>query len=162
LKDLLTKPDALRITTPVLPRETLERVLEVIRRDVATDRVRIDNPTQNLESYFLDIVQKARQAAAATSGATSGARVAAYLRGEAESRPAAERLLERLTLPQAAAAPTPATAPAPAADEKRLEELTRPREPAAPTKQPSPAAEGAPADLSKADEKLSSLLGEKH
>src|SRR5512136_360625 len=56
LKELLAKPDALRITTPVLPRETLERVLEVIRKDVAADKVRIDNPTQNLESYFLDIV----------------------------------------------------------------------------------------------------------
>src|SRR5215510_8208059 len=47
LKELLAKPDALRITTPVLPRETLERVLEVIRRDISTDKIRVDNPTQN-------------------------------------------------------------------------------------------------------------------
>src|SRR3954449_6749005 len=60
LKDLLATPDAVRITTPVLPRETLERVLAVIRHDIATDKVRVDNPTQNLESYFLDVVQKAR------------------------------------------------------------------------------------------------------
>src|ERR1041385_5620482 len=85
LKELLAKPDAIRITTPVLPRETLERVLEMIRRDVAMDKVRVDNPTQNLESYFLDVVEKAKQAAAETSGATSGARVAAYLRGDAEA-----------------------------------------------------------------------------
>ena len=32
LKELLAKPDTLRITTPVLPRETLERVLEIIRQ----------------------------------------------------------------------------------------------------------------------------------
>ena len=32
LKELLAEPDTLRITTPVLPRETLERVLEVIRQ----------------------------------------------------------------------------------------------------------------------------------
>ncbi len=37
LKELLAKPDTLRITTPVLPRETLERVLEIIRRDAAAD-----------------------------------------------------------------------------------------------------------------------------
>src|SRR5215467_12933257 len=61
LKDLLATPDAVRITTPVLPRATMERVLDMIRRDVAADRVRIDTPTQNLESYFLDVVQKARQ-----------------------------------------------------------------------------------------------------
>lgn len=66
LKELLATPDTVRITTPLLPRETMERVLEVIRRDVAADKVRVDNPTQNLESYFLDVVQKAKQAAAET------------------------------------------------------------------------------------------------
>src|SRR5271157_3408983 len=100
LKELLAEPDTLRITTPVLPRETLERVLEIIRKDVSTGEVRVDNPTQNLESYFLDVVAKARQAAAETSGAQSGARVAAYLRGGIEDRPAAEKVLERLALPQ--------------------------------------------------------------
>src|SRR6266576_3761482 len=84
LKDLLATPDAIRITTPALSRGTMERVLEIIRKDVAEDKVRIDTPTQNLETYFLDVVQNARQAAAQTSGATSGARVAAYLRGDAE------------------------------------------------------------------------------
>ena len=33
LKELLTKPDSVRITTPVLPRSTLERVLALIRAD---------------------------------------------------------------------------------------------------------------------------------
>src|SRR5438477_1308184 len=53
LKDLLATPDAIRITTPALPRETMARVLEIIRQDVAGDKVRVDTPTQNLESYFL-------------------------------------------------------------------------------------------------------------
>jgi ABC-2 type transport system ATP-binding protein len=159
LKELLAKPDSLRITTPVLPRETLERVLEVIRHDVATDQVRIDNPTQNLESYFLDIVQKAQQSAAETSGATSGARVAAYLRGDAEAGTPAETILGRLTLPHAAPAPPPAPEPGPAIDEKKLDKLTLTRDSAA--AQPAPAAPETPADLSKADEKLSSLLGKK-
>src|SRR3954466_9064981 len=98
LKELLARPDTLRITTPVLPRETLERVLEVIRRDVATDKVRVDNPTQNLESYFLDVVQKAR-AAQETSGAQSGAKVAEYLRGGVGEKPATDKILEKLALP---------------------------------------------------------------
>jgi ABC-2 type transport system ATP-binding protein len=162
LKDLLAKPDALRITMPALPRETLERVLEIIRHDVAADKVRIDNPTQNLESYFLDIVQKARQAAAETSGAVSGARVAAYLRGEAEGKPAAEKILERLALPQAGpAAAKPVQSAAPAANERKLENLTKVSEPASPSAKPTPAVEGKSPDLSKADEKLSSLLGGK-
>ena len=64
LKELLAEPDTLRITTPVLPRETLERVLEIIRKDVSTGEVRVDNPTQNLESYFLDVVEKAKRGGA--------------------------------------------------------------------------------------------------
>src|SRR5437588_12757670 len=61
LKDLLARPDAIRITSPPLPRETMERVLEMIRRDVTEERIKIDSPSQNLESYFLEVVQKARQ-----------------------------------------------------------------------------------------------------
>src|SRR5580692_6771689 len=101
LKDLLATPDTLQITTPVLPRETLERVLEIIRKDISTGEVRVDNPTQNLESYFLDVVAKAR-AANETSGAQSGARVAAYLRAGASEKPATEKVLEKLSLPLAA------------------------------------------------------------
>ncbi len=160
LKELLTKPDALRITTPVLSRETMERVLELIRRDVAADKVRVDNPTQNLESYFLDVVEKAKQAAAETSGAMSGARVAAYLRGDAEARPSADKILDRLTLPQAAPAATaPVATPKPAVDEGKLEALTRAAEAVPATQPPAPAP--AEKDLAKADEKLSSLLGKK-
>ena len=159
LKELLATPDTLRITTPVLPRETMERVLEIIRQDITTGEVRVDNPTQNLESYFLDVVEKARQAAAQTSGAQSGARVAAYLRGDAEEKPATEKVLERLTLPQAAApAPAVPAEAVPAVDEKKLAALTK-AEPGAPPTPPPSAAPTPATDLSQADEKLSSLLG---
>src|SRR5438094_7211723 len=47
LKELLARPDSIRITTPALPRQTMTRVLEIIRQDVAEDRVRIDTPSQN-------------------------------------------------------------------------------------------------------------------
>ncbi|HLZ54075.1 MAG TPA: ATP-binding cassette domain-containing protein [Verrucomicrobiae bacterium] len=162
LKELLAKPDTLRITTPVLPRETLERVLEIIRRDAADDKVRVDNPTQNLESYFLDVVQRARQAAAETSGAISGARVAAYLRaGAREEPPTAEKILERLALPETAkpVARLQSVPPVePDVNEQKLETLTKAAEPAVAPAKPGPAIKEEPADLSKADEKLSSLL----
>ena len=167
LKELLATPDAIRITTPALPRETMERVLEIIRRDVAADKVRIDTPTQNLESYFLDVVQKARQAAAETSGATSGARVAAYLRGGRGGKTA--RRENSGTAGPAAGGPAgcPAKPPAPDAaapkvDDKKLEALTKAAEPAPAPAKPKPAAEEKPVDLSKADEKLSSLLGNRN
>jgi ABC-2 type transport system ATP-binding protein len=164
LKELLATPDAVRITTPVLPRETLERVLEVIRKDVDAGKVRVDNPTQNLESYFLDVVNKAR-ASAETSGAQSGARVAEYLRAGGEEKPAPDKLLERLTLPTAAqkAAEEKPDSTATAVSETKLAELTKakPTEPAPAPAKPAPdAMPTAPAqDLSKANDKLSSLLG---
>ncbi len=159
LKELLATPDAIRITTPALPRETMERVLTIIRQDVASDKVQIDTPTQNLESYFLGVVQRARQAAAETSGVLSGARVAAYLRGEAEATPAPDKILERLTAPAVAApAPAPAPQPVPAVDEQKLAALARPAEPQPPALAPVPAPEQS-AELAEANQKLASLLG---
>jgi len=158
LKDLLARPDTVRITTPALPRETMERVLQLIRKDVAEDKVRIDTPTQNLEAYFLEVVQKARQAAAETSGAMSGARVAAYLRGEAEPKQAGEKLLERLSAPQPAA-PVPSTVaePAETVDRQKLAALAQPATPAAQKPGAKPDEEKA-AELDEANQKLSSLL----
>jgi ABC-2 type transport system ATP-binding protein len=162
LKELLATPDAIRITTPALPRPTMERVLEIIRHDVAEDRVKIDTPTQDLESYFLNVVRNARQAAAETSGAISGARVAAYLRGEAEGRPATDKILERLTTPQAQVpVASPAPQPADTVDQQKLEALTRPAEAAVPAAGVEAAKPKGPTEeeLRQANEKLASLVG---
>ena len=117
--------------------------------------MRIDTPTQNLESYFLEVVQRARESAE-TSGATSGNRVAAYLRGDAEPAAASAKILERLAAPapkiEAAEPVTPAT---PSANDAKLEALTRPAAAAPVEPKPEPEPE---VDLAKANEKLSSLL----
>jgi ABC-2 type transport system ATP-binding protein len=159
LRELLAKPDAVRITMPPLGRESMQKLLDLIRHDVAADKIQIDNPTQNLESYFLEVVRRARESQAETSGSTSGSRVAAYLRGEAETPPAGERLLERLTVastpkPEEAA---PAPAPSPKIDEAKLASLAKPTE--APVPEAPPPPPPAAADLKQANEKLSSLLG---
>lgn len=160
LRQLLATPDALRITTPVLPRVVLERALELLRREAGGDAVRIDTPTQNLESYFLGVVERAKQVES-TSGATSGAQVAAYLRGDAETAPTrADRVLERLTHASPAEAPKVAvTAPEAPVDEARLASLAE-SQPAPPAPTPSPA-KAAPINLEAADDKLSGLLGGK-
>jgi ABC-2 type transport system ATP-binding protein len=156
LKELLATPDSICITTPTLPRETMERVLAIIRKNVAEDKVKIDTPTQNLERYFLDVVQNARQAAAETSGAMSGARVAAYLRGEGEAKPASDKILERLAAPQAAApAPALALQLAETLSQQKLEALTKPAELVVPAPAARPATEE---ELRKADEKLASFV----
>lgn len=178
LKELLTEPDTLRITLPVLPRPTLQKILDIIRQDVAEDRIKIDNPTQNLESYFLEVVRKARESAAETSGTVATGQVAAYLRGDAEldKKAATEKILERFTTP--VSSPKQETPPAPklpttTADELKLQMLAKPASPPPPavpaqTAAPQPATQttatepAKPAvDLSKADQKLAKLLGKK-
>jgi ABC-2 type transport system ATP-binding protein len=159
LNELLANREAIRITTPPLPRETMRRVLELIRTDVAEDKIRIDNPTQNLESYFLEVVAKAKQAAAETSGAQSGGQVAAYLRGGADTGPSTERILERLTLPTPPKEPERTIAPVQvsAVNQAKLDSLARAADTAQPLAVPV-ANETTPDDLAKANEKLSSLL----
>lgn len=163
LNELLAKRDSVRITTPALPPQTMQRVLEIIRHDAAADAVQVDNPRQNLESYFLEVVRNAR-ASAETSGAVSGNRVAAYLRGDVEKTAEnKQKILEQLTAREVKPveperAPVPAQ---PAVDQAKLASLAKPAAPEpAPSAKPTEPAP-APADLSKANEKLSSLLGNK-
>ena len=172
LKELLTRPDTVRISMPPLARESMEKVLEVIRRDVAEDRIKIDNPTQNLESYFLDVVRKARESSE-TSGAQSGGQVAAYLRGNQGETTVTEKVLERLTAPtppQSESPPQPEKSIAPDVDQRKLESLSKtpPGGPRSPTEIRESDDSGAEkekressADLAKANEKLSGLLGSK-
>ena len=163
LQELLAEPDEVRITSPVLSRDTLQKALEILRHE-AGDRVRVDTPTQNLESYFLGVVERARAKANPTSGATSGNQVAQFIAGgNAEAAGQSDRVLERLTKPVAApAVPEEPAKTTPVVDESKLEQLTKTAapEPARP-QEPAPAAapKAPPADLSKANEKLSGLLG---
>ena len=163
LRELLATPDAIRITTPRLSRETMQKVLDLIRTDAAEDKIKVDNPTQNLESYFLGVVERAKRSALETSGASSGSRVAAYLRGEADAQPATNKILERLTLPAAGQKGRAEPAEPPVTetvDEAKLRALTRPAESTSAGPRPAATPEPVPpADLSKANEKLSSLLG---
>ncbi len=166
LQELLVKPDSVRITTPVLPRETLEKALEILRRETGEGNVRVDNPTQNLESYFLSVVERAKANAAETSGATSGARVAEYLRGVENAEASSAKVLEKLTLPQIKEeTKTVEAKPEEKVDQQKLGALTKPSEQKpAETSEPKivpTTSSEKQADLSKANEKLSSLLGGK-
>jgi len=162
LKELLTERSSVRITFPALPRETMENILSTIRRDVAADRIQLDNPTQNLESYFLGVVNRARASEQSTSGATSGSQVAEYLRGGAEASAQQQaRVLDRLVAAAPVAeTPSPVVVVPTAAEveaQKKLAALAAPT-PAAP--EPKVEAAAKPVlDEAKANEKLASLLG---
>ncbi|HQC43569.1 MAG TPA: ATP-binding cassette domain-containing protein, partial [Verrucomicrobiota bacterium] len=185
LKELLSTPDRLRITMPVLERETLEKVLAMIRADLgrklpetaAQESVVVDSPSQNLESYFLDIVKKARSSAEETSGAVSGGTVARYLRSEDSERvQAKDRILERLASSKESAPETPVPekkGEAPAAlSEDASQKLSAllPKTPLQASTEQAASGETSPAslqseerreNLKKAGEKLSDLLGNK-
>jgi ABC-2 type transport system ATP-binding protein len=160
LQELLSERDQVRFTTPALSRETMDKVLAILRAE-AGENVRVDHPTQNLESYFLGVVERAR-AQAETSGATSGNQVAEFIRaGGNANNSQSDRVLERLTkAAPSGPAEVVAQAPEPAVDTAKLAALTKTDAapaPAAPVVTTAPK----PADLSKANEKLSGLLGGK-
>ena len=162
LKELLTERSSVRVTFPALPREAMENILSTIRRDVAADRIQLDNPTQNLESYFLGVVNRARASEQSTSGATSGSQVAEYLRGGAEASAQQQaRVLDRLV----AAAPVAET-PAPvvvvptAAEVEAQKKLAALAAPTPAAHEPKVEAAAKPVlDEAKANEKLANLLG---
>ena len=114
-------------------------MLNLIRAEVG-DTVRLENPTQNLESYFLGVVEAARRQAE-TSGATSGNRVAEYLRGPGDSgdnsgthsgNHQADSVLDRLSRPTESAAPivSEMAVPSQPSTEAVLESLVRHEAPA--------------------------------
>ena len=158
MKELLSDQDATRITSPALSRETMNQVLKLIREDTQSQEVHVDNPTQNLENLFLNIVEQARKKESETSGATSGHRVAEYLRGKAGENQA-DRVLDHLTrsekpIPSQDQAPRPTT---PAVDEDKLASLAQRDKNDAIEKTSVPKKEE---KIDNANNKLSGLLGD--
>ena len=158
LQELLVEPDVTRITSPVLKRETMDKVLGIIRSEINDGSVTIDNPTQNLESYFLGVVEKARASEESTSGALAG-KVADYLKGTAEEQSSSrDKVLDRLTQAESQPVKSPhVAAPVEKVDHRKLDQLTQDIGNAghAPKVEKAPAPK---ADLDAANDKLSSLL----
>ena len=158
MKELLSNRNATRITSPALSRETMDKVLTLIREDTKSQEVHVDNPTENLESLFLNIVEQAQQRESETSGATSGHRVADYLRGDT-SQNKSDRVLDHLTRNEdSTLTQTANTQSKPATiKEDKLADLSKTETDPAPTLKFTPK-KGE--DLDKANDKLSGLLGE--
>ena len=162
LEELLTERDSVQFTVPALSDTAQKEVLEVMGRHVDRESIRVDNPSQNLESLFLNVVEEAR-ASDETSGATSGSEVAEFLRADEPVPTQAEKMLERLadkeaaqpTAQEKAEAAEPET---PKVDEAKLDSLSE-AETEPETKKPEPKAE-AKKNLDEVDDKLSGLLGD--
>ena len=162
LEELLTERDSVQFTVPTLSETAQKEVLEVMGRHVDRESIRVDNPTQNLESLFLNVVEEAR-ASDETSGATSGSEVAEFLRADEPVPTQAEKMLERLADKEAAQQAVQEKAEAaepetPKVDEAKLDSLSE-AETEPETKKPEPKAE-AKKNLDEVDDKLSGLLGD--
>ncbi len=162
LEELLTERDSVQFTVPTLSETAQKEVLEVMGRHVNRESIRVDNPTQNLESLFLNVVEEAR-ASDETSGATSGSEVAEFLRSDEPVPTQAEKMLERLADKETAQPTTqektePAEPETPKVDQAKLDSLSE-AETEPETKKPEPKAE-AKKNLDEVDDKLSGLLGD--
>jgi ABC-2 type transport system ATP-binding protein len=160
IHELLQQENLTQITTERLDDATISRIQQLVERDSHKSVIRIETPSDRLESFFLRIVRKAQQAQHETSGAATSGKMADFLAGAPSS---GEEVIESLlTAGQPASKPVEAVAPAPMAEPATevISELLshRPAEPAAETT-PSAAAHVPP----KAEEPdrgvIDSLLG---
>ncbi|MCB9845286.1 MAG: ABC transporter ATP-binding protein [Phycisphaeraceae bacterium] len=93
--ELLTARHRTTLETDALDDETIAEIDGVIRRRTRGDSAihRVSSPRQTLEEKFLDIVARAREERAETSGALSGAGLAGFLSGPAEGQALIEQLV---------------------------------------------------------------------
>ena len=161
LEELLTERDTLRFTLPALSEEAQQEVMDTISKHVGTDKVRVENPTQNLESFFLNVVEKAIAKDEDTSGSTAGNEVAEFLRADDPVPTQAETMLERLADKEAAQPAATQEEPEPEepkVDTAKLESLAgneTPKESAKPKQAETKKSQ----NLDDAEDKLSGLLG---
>lgn len=105
INELLEQKTRYRLTMPELPAEAMQRVLAAVRVELGKEPD-VDHPRRDLEQFFLDVVEKARQATTEASGVGPATGVAKYLAGD--------ELLQQLVAQPA----VPAEAPKPVDDEK--------------------------------------------
>lgn len=158
LDNLLTVEDKTRIVAPKLSEEVIGRVMEILNAAAPEGSISVDHPTMNLETFFMDVVRKAREESAATSGATTG-EIANYLSGE-DKEQRSKQVLEDLVRvePEESAESEPAPPPEPQPDHDKLAGLVKPEtEPeSAPDEE---AAKISQEERDKRNEQLERLLG---
>ena len=92
--ELLRKRDVTQITMPALSPETVEGIRDLVQRLEQKNILKVSNPRQKLEEFFLRIVEEAQAANIRTSGATTGGALPEFLKTPTESTP--EQVVEAL------------------------------------------------------------------
>lgn len=81
--ELLLVENKTKIVTPKMSKEVLDKVLKILNEEYSQEEMELSHPRMDLESFFLDVVNKARKDDVHTAGAQVG-NVADYLKGSAE------------------------------------------------------------------------------
>lgn len=167
LAELLSVRDKTQIITDQLSRQTIESIRDLVLRLEHKDVLDVSSPRTSLEEFFISIVEDARRANVATSGAAGAGALAEFLGGGKAG--GAGDVIRRLESAADAAidstvvAPTPARAPDEGPSRQVLEQLSRPRsEPTPASREPSsdvPAKTAAPVEADA--DVLRQLMGER-
>jgi ABC-2 type transport system ATP-binding protein len=83
IRNLLEQQDLYRFTIPEIPAPQMKQLLATLKEWVGREP-EFDHPRRNLEQYFLDVIEKAKQSAMEPSGVTPTGRVADYLSSKPE------------------------------------------------------------------------------
>ncbi|MBE6388795.1 MAG: ABC transporter ATP-binding protein [Lentisphaerae bacterium] len=167
LDDLLTVSDKTRILTPQLPKETMDKLLGLLRENLQGEQFNVDHPRRTLEEFFLDVISQARRESVETAGVAGGGGIAEYLVGDSVDKSDKNAVLNSLMQENAgAAAPAagPEDSPAAAvesADEKIASVLETKQTAAAAAETAKSRSEEAADNIRRANDKLDSLLGGK-
>ena len=156
LNDLLTETTSTTITTPVLPKEAMEKVLNDLREALHGEEFKVDHPRKSLEEFFLDVIARAKSESVETAGVVSGGRIAEYLSKGDEKSAVLESLLQTPEVKKEIVEPKAAEPEKIVVSEQKLSDLME--------EKITPKSETAPApdvqkQLSEADRKLNDILG---
>lgn len=110
IHELLKRQSLTQITTERLSEEAIRQIRRIVEEREQRQVLSVSAPSDKLETFFLRIVQEARRARQATSGATSGGAIAEFL-----AAPRGEAVLESLMAAAESKAPAAAEPQAPAA-----------------------------------------------
>ncbi|MCK4422469.1 MAG: ABC transporter ATP-binding protein [Candidatus Omnitrophica bacterium] len=78
VSELLSKTDTTQITSAQLSDESIKKIAQIIEQDTQ-DQPDITNPMERLESFFLQVIKKARQEKEQSSGAEAGTSAPEFL-----------------------------------------------------------------------------------
>ncbi|MEI6082966.1 MAG: ABC transporter ATP-binding protein [Verrucomicrobiota bacterium] len=115
INELLEQKTQYRLTMPEVSAAGMERILAAVRAELGNEPT-VDHPRRDLEQFFLEVVEKARQSTTEASGVGPASGVAKYLAGD-------EALQHLVAQP---AAPVPLTAEQKQAADEKLRKLVEP------------------------------------